>query len=64
MTARHVNDVKHWRKRAAQMRALADWMKDAETQRMMLKLANDYDKLADRAESRAPKPPEQRPPLR
>jgi hypothetical protein len=58
MTARHVNDVKHWRERAAQMRALADWMEDAETQRMMLKLANDYDKLADRAESRAPQPPE------
>jgi Aldehyde oxidase and xanthine dehydrogenase, a/b hammerhead domain len=27
--------------------------KDAEAQRMMLKLANDYDKLADRAEDRA-----------
>jgi hypothetical protein len=28
-------------------------MKDAETQQMMLKLANDYDKIANRAEDRA-----------
>ena len=27
--------------------------KDSKAQRMMLKLANDYDKLADRAEDRA-----------
>ena len=24
----NVNDVKHWRDRAAEMRALADWMRD------------------------------------
>jgi len=28
-------------------------MKDLETQSIMVKLANDYDKLADRAEDRA-----------
>jgi hypothetical protein len=35
------------------MRVLSDEIKDLEAQRMMLKLANDYDKLADRAEDRA-----------
>jgi hypothetical protein len=35
------------------MRVLSDEIKDLQAQRMMLKLANDYDKLADRAEDRA-----------
>ena len=50
MTLQGMNDAKHWRDRAAEMRVLSDFMKDAQAQRMMLKLANDYDKLADRAE--------------
>jgi hypothetical protein len=45
--------TEHWRDRAAEMRVLSDGVKDQEAQRMMLKLANDYDKLADRAEDRA-----------
>jgi hypothetical protein len=35
------------------MRVLSDEIKDLEAHRMMLKLANDYDNLADRAEDRA-----------
>jgi hypothetical protein len=35
------------------MRVLSDEMNEPQAQRMMLKLANDYDKLADRAEERA-----------
>ena len=50
MTAQQVNDPRHWRDRAAQMRAMSDWMKDAETKATMLKLAEDYDKLAERVE--------------
>jgi hypothetical protein len=53
MTLQGINDSKHWRDRAAKMRVLSDEIKDLEAQRMMLKLANDYDKLADRAEDRA-----------
>jgi hypothetical protein len=39
--------------RAAEMRALAEGMKDAEPQQMMNRLADHYHKLADRAASRA-----------
>ena len=53
MTLQGINDAKHWRDRAAEMRALSDEIKDLEAQRLMLKLANDYDKLSDRAEDRA-----------
>jgi hypothetical protein len=53
MTLRNINDAKHWRDRAAEMRVLSDDMKGAEAQRIMLKLAKDYDVLADRAEDRA-----------
>ena len=53
MTLQGIYDSKHWRDRAAEMRLLSDEIKDLEAQRMMLKLANDYDKLADRAEDRA-----------
>jgi len=49
MMLNHVNDVKHWRDRAAEMRILTT-MKDIETQAIMIRLADDYDKLADRAE--------------
>jgi hypothetical protein len=48
-----LNDSKHWRDRAAEMRVLFVEMKDTQAQRKMLKLANDYDKFADRAEDRA-----------
>jgi hypothetical protein len=41
---------------AAEMRVLSSEMKDFEARTLMLKLANDYDKLADRAEDRATQP--------
>jgi hypothetical protein len=48
-----LNDAKHWRDRADEMRALADTMTDACSATLMTDLARDYDKLADRAEERA-----------
>jgi hypothetical protein len=47
-----VNNPKHWRGRAVEMRALAIVMKDIETQAIMARLADEYDKLADRAQAR------------
>jgi hypothetical protein len=46
---RNTKDPQHWRERAAQMRALSLTMKDPEVVTLMRDLANDYDKLADRA---------------
>jgi hypothetical protein len=53
MPLRDLNDAKHWRDRAAEIRVLAEEMKEADARTMMLNLAMDYDKLADRAEDRA-----------
>ncbi len=47
-----INDPQHWYNRAASMRALAETAADLETKMIMLTLAEDYDKLADRAEVR------------
>jgi hypothetical protein len=47
-----VDDPKHWYDRAAEMRVLADTMQHGETQETMHKLANDYDRLGDRATER------------
>jgi hypothetical protein len=49
MSARLLSDARHWRDRAAQIRALSDWMSDAQTRARILKLASDYDKLAEQA---------------
>ena len=53
MTISHVNDSKHWRDRAAEMRALSDMMKEPEAVTIMLRLADDYDRLAERADVRS-----------
>ena len=50
MALQGIYDAKHWRDRAAEIRALSDEMKDVKVRSLILRLANDYDKLADRAE--------------
>jgi hypothetical protein len=57
MTIRSIDDPKHWHERATEMRALAEEFIDDGAKQTMLRLASDYDKLGDRAEERAAKPP-------
>ena len=53
MPTSFINDPKHWRERAEEMRALAQSVKDEASQQAMLRIADDYDRLAVRAEHRA-----------
>lgn len=48
-----LNDPQHWRDRADQMRSLASETSDPESRTIMLRVANDYELLALRAERRA-----------
>ena len=51
--ARVVNDSKDLRERAAEMRASSKELKDNNTATVILRLADLYDRLADRAEARS-----------
>jgi hypothetical protein len=53
MSCDSISNPKHCYDRAAEMRALAETMANTEMQAVMGRLANDYDKLADRAQARA-----------
>ena len=48
-----INDPTHWRDRAKEARAIADEMKDPDAKQMMLGIARDYVRLAERAKARA-----------
>ena len=53
MPARSINDPQHWLDRAKEARALAETIADLEAKRVMLGIADDYERLAQRAEERA-----------
>jgi hypothetical protein len=53
MSLYSINDPKHWLDRAKEARALAEQMDDPEAKRTMLNNADDYERLAQRAEERA-----------
>ena len=53
MLASRVNDSNDLRERAAEMRASSKELKDNNTATVILRLAELYDRLADRAEARS-----------
>jgi hypothetical protein len=46
-------DPPHWRKRAKEMRKIADDMRDERSKHLMHQIADDYERLAKRVEGRA-----------
>jgi len=52
MAPKDIYDSKHWRDRATEMRALADGMSGSKPAQLLNDLADDYDRLAERAEFR------------
>jgi hypothetical protein len=53
MAPKDIYDSKHWRDRATEMRALAESMSNSRPAQLLIDLADDYDKLAERAEFRS-----------
>jgi hypothetical protein len=55
---RTFDDPEHWRDRAKEARAHAEQMTDREAKQTMLGIAEDYEKLARRAEERLKSSPQ------
>jgi hypothetical protein len=53
MPASFINDPEHWRERAEGARKFAEQMTDDTAKQAMLRIAEDYEKLAERTAARA-----------
>jgi hypothetical protein len=53
MSGSFINDPQHWRGRAEEARTLADLMSDDMSKQMMLRIADSYDRRAERTAQRA-----------
>jgi hypothetical protein len=53
MPASFINDPEHWRQRAEEARTVAEQMNEPQSKEAMLRIAKDYEHLAERAEQRA-----------
>jgi hypothetical protein len=58
MSPTFLNDSQRWRDRADEMRTLASEISDPGSRMIMLRLANDYESLARRAERLADELPQ------
>ena len=54
MTVSHsiLDDPKHWLERADEARSIADQISDPDSKQMMLRIAEDYERLANHARRR------------
>jgi len=52
MTASFIDEPEHWLKRAEEARTLADQMNDETSKQTMLRIAGDYERLAEHATKR------------
>jgi hypothetical protein len=53
MPPRDLNDAKYWRDEASELRAIAESYHNASAAAPLLRLADDFDRTAERAEERA-----------
>jgi hypothetical protein len=51
-SSRYINDPKYWRRRAEEARGMAESFGDPASIEMMVKVAQQYEQLAEQAEAR------------